>query len=246
MAKTSLTILGAKGSYRARLQWTSIIRDGNRETIDIHHSMGHSLSVKCREFTRSADDQTTFWGKSKDGWKSLQTRALCLDSDVSEHQIDTYVSQCAENCIQQIPDGPEVIRLLGDRSLSKFPLVVVALKLWTANRLLVQGWEVEGAPLVADLDSPFLGKAPAPRVLHNELDLKLETYIQKLELGLLNQVQKSLELQLPGDPLELLVATYIMLSAIERDTWRLLYWIRHKEEVRTPNAYASLLDSHPW
>ena len=58
----------------------------------------------------------------------------------------------------------------------------MALNLYVATRLLMKGWEIAGEEAlgmrpVEDAHSPLYGTVPAPRVLQNQLDRNLESYI---------------------------------------------------------------------
>ena len=73
----------------------------------------------------------------------------------------------------------------------------LAMELWTATRLLMKGWEIVGEEglrmsIVEDMRSPLHRTILAPRVLQNQLDSNLETYIIVKERDLLRAVQSAI------------------------------------------------------
>jgi len=115
----------------------------------------------------------------------------------------------------------------------------LSLKLWTANRLLMKGWElvvnnISGLDMVTDTESPLYGTVPAPRVLQNQLDRNLESYIARFETVLLKELQKAMRRMRDRTGVEwtiIFTATVILLHVRERDIWRLEHWVVHRDEV---------------
>jgi hypothetical protein len=112
------------------------------------------------------------------------------------------------------------------------------LKLWTAHRLLMKGWEMNesymlGMPLVTDNQSSLYGTIPAPRPIQNKGDHQLESYIADLELLCLKELQETMlhKHRQPRDWVVIFIAVLIILQIRERDIWRLEYWILRSNEV---------------
>lgn len=109
-------------------------------------------------------------------------------------------------------------------------LVKDAQHLLTATYLLVTGWQLGASPPITDPSSPYYGSSPAPRVLQNELDRRLEWYISSLESRLLADLRAALvKRTAPWN--DIYLTGLLVLAVVEIDSWRLMYWIRHKEEV---------------
>ena len=119
---------------------------------------------------------------------------------------------------------------------SQDPLVRSALKLWAATNLLMTGWrivsgKVLGLKKVEEHGSPWFGAVPAPRVVQNQLDHQLEREIIVLERGLLRSIHKTMQKGRRAEWVRVFLAVVLVLHVIEKDTWRLLYWVKHKQEV---------------
>jgi len=123
-------------------------------------------------------------------------------------------------------------------------MIRLALRLWAANRLLMKGWQIcgheyLGMDIVDNIESPLHGTIPVSRVLQNQLDHLLELEIVQTERLLLKNLQKAMRLSDRSSWIIIFLGIAIMLHAMERDTWRLLYWVHHQEEV---SRFGSLLD----
>lgn len=119
------------------------------------------------------------------------------------------------------------------------PIIHYALRLWTANQLLMKGWEIYGPDRLGMKYSPFHGSIPATRVLQNQLDHQLESAIVKTEQRLLMLVQTNLRKSDRHDWIVTFVGIAIILHVMERDAWRLMYWVKHQEQ-------ACCFDWLPW
>ena len=114
-------------------------------------------------------------------------------------------------------------------------------ELWTATRLLMRGWEIAGKELLGmamidDIYCPLHGSVPAPRVLQNQLDRNLELYIIAKENQLLKTIQFALMKKHVYCWNSISLAVIVMLHVLERDSWRLMYWRKHGEEVSHPES----------
>ena len=87
--------------------------------------------------------------------------------------------------------------------------------------------------IVGRSESPLYGSIPVPRVLQNQLDHLLEAEIVKIEKYLLKTLQKVIKASDPHVWVVAFLGIAITLHVMERDAWRLLYWVNHGEEVST-------------
>jgi len=114
--------------------------------------------------------------------------------------------------------------------------VRLTMDLWTASCLLMKGWTVTseetlGMRKVEDIECPLHGSIPAPRVLQNQLDRNLECYIIAKEKQLLKAIQRELR-KSRSEGLDVIFSSVIIiLHVLEKDTWRLMYWRKRREEV---------------
>lgn len=112
----------------------------------------------------------------------------------------------------------------------------MALQLWAANHALMTGWQISGPdwlgmPLITDQMSPLYGTVPAPRVLQNQLDRKLEAYIARIEKSLLTELSRTMLRIRPCERTTIFLAVIILLHVRERDIWRLQYWVLNHQGV---------------
>src|SRR4051794_6466189 len=101
----------------------------------------------------------------------------------------------------------------------------------------MKGWEVSGAETlgmhqVVDKESSLYGTTPAPRVLQNQLDRKLEEYCAETEVVCLNGLQRAMLRKTAKQWTVIFTATLLLLHVWERDIWRLLYWTMRVNSVR--------------
>jgi hypothetical protein len=166
----------------------------------------------------------------------MRTPAVCLKSCLRD--LDKYVSDCVPHCVDEFGQN-EILCVAARTQKADSHLLKDALNLWTANRLLMKGWEDDRAAVVTDRESPYFQRKPAPRVVQNELDAMLEKYVWKLELQLLSNLQKAMKRG--ANRAEIFSTVLVLLATVERDMWRLMYWTRHKEEVRRRPSFWYLL-----
>jgi hypothetical protein len=101
----------------------------------------------------------------------------------------------------------------------------------------MKGWEVcgherLGMKTVDRIESSLHGSVPAPHVLQNQLDHLLEYEIVETERHLLKNLQKIIKASDRKSWVATFLATAIILHVMERDAWRLLYWVHHQDQVR--------------
>ncbi|KAJ4288327.1 hypothetical protein N0V88_007365 [Collariella sp. IMI 366227] len=221
--------------YQASLnQWALLAWQGNAFRFGVcHFAAGPSLKVNCRNFAPVNDDQITVWAKSQTGWWAEKTPALGLDPDwrPKSEALRQYVNKCVQHCLAEAGRNG-LLTAIALYAPEHSPLLHCALRLWTANRLLVKGWQASVGLPVASLDSPLVNTVPAPRVVQHQLDRLLELYICQLERQLLPMLQTTMVADDATKRKDAFFATLVLLNTLERDTWRLTYWMKHTVEVR--------------
>lgn len=100
----------------------------------------------------------------------------------------------------------------------------------------MKGWTIAeknalGMGMVEDNKCPLHGSVPAPRVLQNQLDRMLELYIMHTELSLLKAIQRTMRAEGAQARKMVCAGIALVLHVLERDTWRLMYWMKHCEDV---------------
>lgn len=103
----------------------------------------------------------------------------------------------------------------------------------------MKGWEISedeplGMAIVTDTRSSLYNQRPAPRVVENQGDQKLEQYVANLEVSTLKELQNAMRGIVRKDWIVIFTTVLILLLIRERDIWRLLYWICYPEEVSAP------------
>ncbi|KAK2061336.1 hypothetical protein LY76DRAFT_372669 [Colletotrichum caudatum] len=114
--------------------------------------------------------------------------------------------------------------------------------IWTANRMLMKGWQTR--------DSAYLkggvchNTGPTPRVLQNQLDQILEEFIATEEKKLLQSLEDAIFWRESTTKLDVMLTIVLLLKVIEKDMWRLLHWVRHRSaryKWRHPSSAESLI-----
>jgi len=81
-----------------------------------------------------------------------------------------------------------------------------------------------GMSTVTDVRSFLLHSTPAPRVLQNQLDQRLETYCAKREESFLRKLSSTVTNKRSSMWDAIFISAVILLHVRERDIHRLLYW----------------------
>ena len=183
------------------------------------------LTVASAPFEPTNAEQTQLWAKTSDGWRYTTTEARCLVGSIS---IDQYISQCVPYCMAS--DGKDWIAELLNSTESNNVILCMALQLWAATVLLMKGWEVKDGNWITDTSDPYVNTSPAPKLLQMQLDTAIEDFIVRTEATFLDRLQQVLEHR-KGDRKKAFAAVVIFLRIIEKDTWRLMYWLRHSGKV---------------
>lgn len=88
-----------------------------------------------------------------------------------------------------------------------------------------------GMAVVEQSNCPLQSIVPIPRILHNQLDRCLESWIINVESDLLKMLQNVLFKRYRVEKIHLFLTIVVILHMMERNIWRLLYWIYHPEQV---------------
>ncbi|KAI1463205.1 uncharacterized protein F4812DRAFT_463897 [Daldinia caldariorum] len=198
-----------------------------------HFVSGPTLSMTVRTFIPSGPEDVLIWGKTLTGWVSLET--LPLLPEFLPGRIDEYIDDCLPKCLKECKH-PLVRDILKIESAGS--LLSEALRVWTANQLLMKGWQSDASAECKDPQNPYYGIRPAPAIVSKELDALLEEYIARQEKALLARLQHASEKCYQHDMDEsyaqyrekVYLAFLMLMSIVERDIWRLMYWPRHPQE----------------
>lgn len=224
------------GIYQSKMRWGDLPWvPGEIDMGLYHYEGGPILPVKSRQFITNQLDQIHLWGKTPTGWRCEVTAALGLSSTPTDEAISRYITQCIPYCaVEASKDNPQLQAIIQTASQST-TLLPLALQLWTATRLLMKGWQAPENPLlgierVDNPDSPYHHMSPAPRVLQNQVDGRIEAHVARVELQLLKELQKAMK-QKTCAWTEIFSTVFLMLRVTEKDIWRLMYWLKHDKEA---------------
>ncbi|OBR02558.1 hypothetical protein CH63R_13784 [Colletotrichum higginsianum IMI 349063] len=207
-------------AYKHLIRWHGIERlvgDGLRYFDLFHFSGGASFSVFGETFTPSDSEQERVWEKRKDGWASQSTDAVRLQPG-SHGDLSAYISSCRTSCVQESPKDTVLQQLwpqfTADRSL---PMLAATFDLWTANRMLMKGWQTLRSTRVLNMcHMPCHNPGPTPRVLQNQLDQMLEEYIVTQERVLLNRFHEAIFKKKISSTLYVLLTIVLLLKVVEK------------------------------
>lgn len=102
----------------------------------------------------------------------------------------------------------------------------------------MKGWELTGKEtlgmaVVEEEGSPLHHTTPGPRVMQNQLDRSLESFIVEAEEKILKDLQKAMLKRSACSWEVICLVVIVILHVLENDSWRLLYWKYHRQEVST-------------
>lgn len=182
--------------------------------------------AKCASFDPTDEEHIRLWAKTPTGWQFTTTHPVRLSDTID---LNRYIHDCIQSCVSQA--GGSWLLNLVEKLDNTNEMLHLVLSLWSATVLLMKGWQTKDWPVIATPSDPYVNTSPAPRVLQNQLDSLLEQYIVSKEEAFLVLLQKTLERRRSGENKMAFVTALIFLKIIERDTWRLMYWVRHKDQV---------------
>ncbi|KAF1363473.1 hypothetical protein EJ07DRAFT_152281 [Lizonia empirigonia] len=200
--------------------------------VDLQHfSFGPTMRVKCCPFSIVNPEQISLFHKTTHGWDTITTTAFTICNPIDDTTVDTYVWSHVEFFLRQAQSGTSWLDVILNEASThtKDDLIRKTLSLWSAHRLLMQGWQLTfpgslGMLPVVDQDSFLFNTTPAPRVLQNQLDQILEQYCAKKEMEYLKALQGAMRKTVRRDWITIFASSIILLHTRERDIWRLLYW----------------------
>ncbi|KAH8153801.1 uncharacterized protein LAJ45_01568 [Morchella importuna] len=230
-------------------------------TVTVSHekSLGVTLSLNVYEFIPAYPGQLVYWYKDDvTGWQSVETTSYAMkrgiNTDILEKYIDDHTWYYVENSFQGNPILAEIFQsaLKYSKSEENF-LLRDALQLWTATQLLIQGATLHpssdslGISPISSLTTPLAGQTPMPRVLANQLDHLIERRIWQLEKQILCELQKRIFGRKREDWLRIFLTLVVLMNALERDSWRLYYWVFHMDDGyawRHPSSPQRLIEKN--
>jgi hypothetical protein len=209
--------------YKARWEYLKQLQIDSPGWVDLFHfSPEHSLRVTAQTFEPIDNDHTALYGKTQAGWKSVWTPPLFL---IECKELPDYIQRCTFLCINESHSNKLLEKLWWLSRGSSYTLLPQALELWTANRLLMKGWQCKQSAGIDDPSSPYHLHQPAPRVLQNQLDQHIEAFVVGKEKKLTSELQQPVSKQ--SNPVDTFATALVLLLVIEKDIWRLLFWTKH-------------------
>ncbi|KAI5777357.1 hypothetical protein EDC01DRAFT_635892 [Geopyxis carbonaria] len=238
------------------LKWT----DKSARTITVSHEkdLNVTLPITVHEFEPAFPGQLEYWFTDASGWKSMPSPPYAMKRGIGTEELENYIHQHTYHYVSTAFQDNKVLNEIF-RTAYKYSrteenyLVRDCLQLWTANQLLIKGAmlhpssdALEILP-IASASSPQAYQTPPPRVTANQLDHLLERRIWQLEKQILAEVQKKIFGRQKKDWLKIFFTLVILMNALERDTWRLYYWILHMNdgnEWRHPTTPEKLIEKN--
>lgn len=227
-------------------------------TISHEKSLGVTLPVTVYEFTPTAADQLEYWYKDAAGWQSMPTTPYAMKRGLNTDILEKYIQDHTYFFVDTAFRGNHIMSeiFLAAFKYARSPenfLLRDALQLWTATQLLIQGASLHpasdglGVHPIPSPSSPQAGQAPLPRALSNQIDHLLERRIWQLEKQILSELQKRIFGRKREDWLKIFFTMVVLMNALERDSWRLYYWIFHMEDGymwRHPTSPKKLIEKN--
>lgn len=235
-------------------------RDSPARTVMVSHekSLGVTLNLSVYEFIPAYPGQLDSWYKDSMGWQSMGTTSYAMkrgiSNDILEKYIDDHTWFYIENSFQGNPILSEVFRSAWRYSRNEDNLLLRdALQLWTSTQLLLHGATLHpssdslGIPPISSPTSPLANQTPLPRVLGNQIDHLIERRIWQLEKQILSELQRRIFGRKREDWLRIFLTLVVLMNALERDSWRLYYWVFHMDDGyawRHPSSPQRLIEKN--
>jgi len=212
-------------------------------TLVVSHSaaLGVTMQLTAFEFAPSAAEELDYWYRDAHGWRSTRTAPFAMkrgiSTDVMERYITNHTYYFVERAFRDNPIMAEIFAtaLAYARTEDNF-LLRDTLQLWTATQMLIAGAALHPtsetlgiAPIASAPPSPQAGRTPLPRVLANQIDHLLERRVWQLEKQILCELQKRIFGRKREDWLKIFFSAAVFTNALERDSWRLYYWLVHSD-----------------
>lgn len=221
------------------LRWTNA--PARAITVSHEKSLGVTLQLSVYEFVPAFPDQQLYWYKDATGWQHMATTPFAmkrgLNTDVLEKYIQDHTYYYVENSFPGNPILSEIFAIAWKYSRPEENFLIRdVLQLWTATQLLAHGATLHPSSDALNISpvpspsAPLANQTPLPRVLANQLDHLLERRVWQLEKQILSELQKRIFGRKREDWLKIFLSLVILMNALERDSWRLYYWVFHMED----------------
>ena len=254
---------GLVDSYsRSMMHHTLRFTNALPRTVAICHekALGATMQINVFEFIPDTPEQLEYWYKdAAAGWQSTPTAPFSMKRGISTEILEKYVHDHTcyyiETAFGPGPGGAIMAEIFaaafGYAAADENALVRDALHLWTAIQLLIRGPALHPSsdslgklpipsqtappplPLPLPLSAGQAPPQPLPRVLANQIDHLLERRVWQLEKQILAELQKRIFARKREDWLKIFFATVVLMNALERDSWRLYYWMFHVDDGRS-------------
>ncbi|KAA8914592.1 hypothetical protein FN846DRAFT_896867 [Sphaerosporella brunnea] len=229
-------------------------------TVVISHDrvLGVTLPLTVYEFIPGTTEELEYWYKDAAGWQSMPTTPFAMKRGLNTDILEKYIQDHTYYFVRSAFRGNQIMAeifmaaLQYSRNEENF-LLRDALQLWTANQMLIQGATLNNSPdnlgvmPIPSPTSPLAGQTPLPRALSDQIDHLLERRIWQLEKQILCELQKRIFGRKREDWLKIFFTNVVFMNALERDSWRLYYWLFHSEDGyawRHPSTPKKLLEKN--
>lgn len=241
LAETSVFVKWEQIPYERKLAWDNLGAGFSVHSVDLQHILcGPTLPVDCCDFQVANYEQISLYHKTTEGWARMETSAFALSKPVEDTDIERYVEEHMKLFLTLAHDGSTWLDILLKHASEHLqdPLVLIILHVWTAHQLLIKGWQMTvpgslGMPLVMDQTSFLFNTIPAPRVLQNQLDSRLERYCAVQEGKYLKMLSDTMRQNRRNEWVVIFISAIILLHTRERDIHRLLYWTSDTSKTYT-------------
>lgn len=222
-----------------------VLKWGNSpaQTVTISHdkNLGATLQLSVYEFIPTEEDQLQYWYRDySNGWQSVPTTPFAMKRGINTDVLEKYIHDHTQHFVETaFPGNP----ILSDLFTTAFNysrtddhfLLRDTLQMWTANQLLIQGASIhpgsgvlETIPIMGN--TAMNGQTPLPRVLADQVEHLIERRIWQLEKQVLAELQKRIFARKKEDWLKIFLTLIVLMNTLERDSWRLYYWMFHMDD----------------
>jgi hypothetical protein len=209
--------------------------------ISHEKSLGVTLQLHAYEFFPETTEQLQYWYKDAAGWQSIPTTPFAMKRGINTEILEKYIQDHTYYFLETAFSGNHI---MAEIFMAAFKyagaeenfLIRDTLQLWTAIQLLIKGASLHpssdnlGMLPIPSPSSPQTSQVPLPRVLADQIEHLLERRIWQLEKQILTELQKRIFGRKREDWLKIFFTTVVLMNALERDSWRLYYWMFHMED----------------
>jgi len=199
-------------------------------TVVLSHerTLDLTLRLTAYEFVPASGEEEL--DKHNSEWRALP---FAMKEGISTESLEKYILGHTHCFINSSFQGNPVLSevFLAASRLSKSGenfLLRDTLQLWTAGQLLIRGPTMHPSSDALEITTTITSSSSVPpRVLANQIDHLIERRIWQLEKQILPELQKRIFARKREDWLKIFFVMVILMNALERDSWRLYYWIFH-------------------